>query len=173
VTEVNTKQILTIILAGLLVALMISGAPVKAEDETDVDAEVEVLPAGGANYAAKVIGLRSTILPRLALGEPDGWSAFVFRNGWILLELESSVSDVGTISIWAANRGWHFSNMRIYVSADGKKWKPVGNEKVESADFLKYDFTGSFGSVKYIRVYRNGWPWSWLRLDAVGAKGGE
>jgi hypothetical protein len=169
---VNTKQILTTIFVGLLVVLLISGAPVKAEDGTDVDVEVEVLPAGGTNYAAKVVGSRSILLPRLALGEPDGWSAFVFRNGWILLELKSSVSDVETISVWAANRGWHSSNMRIYVSADGKKWKPAGNEKVKSADFLKYDFTGSFGDVKYIKVDRSGGPWSWLRLDAVGAKEG-
>ncbi len=169
----NIKKLITAMLAGLLVVLLVSGAPVKADDETDVDAEVEVLPGGGISYGANVVEFRSVLFPRWALGEPDGWGAFIFRNGWVSIELENNVPDASLISIWAANIGWWPSNIKIYVSADGKRWKHIGNEKVTSANLLRYDFTGSFGDVKYIKVVRNGWPWSWLRLDAVGAEGGD
>jgi hypothetical protein len=168
----NLKKI-TVILAGLLVLLLISGVPVKADDETGVEAGVEVLPGGGISYGARLSGLQGAMFPRWALGEPDGWGAFIFRNGWVSIELEYSVTSADTISIWAANRGWWPSNLKIYVSANGKQWKQVANEKVTSSAFRRYDFTGSFGSVKYIKVCRNGWPWSWLCLDAVGAKGGD
>jgi hypothetical protein len=171
--EVNFKKLITAVLAGLLVVLLISGAPVKAEDETDVDAEVEVLPGEGISFGTEVFGFRSVLFARWALGEPDRWGASIFRNGWLSIELENNVSDADTISIWAANRGWWPSHMKIYVSADGRKWEQVGNEKVTSAGFQRYDFTGNFGGVKYVRVNRNGWPWSWLCLDAVGAKGGD
>jgi hypothetical protein len=170
---VNVKKLITAILAGLLLVLLVSGAPVKAEDETDVDAEVEVLPGEGISYGSEVVGLRSVLLARWALGEPDGWGAFIFRNGWLSIELEDNVSDADMISVWASNRGWWPSRMKIYVSANGKKWKQVGNEKVTPPGFHRYDFTGSFGDVKYIRINRSGWPWSWLLLDAVGVKGGD
>jgi hypothetical protein len=170
---VNFKKLVTVILAGLLVVLLVSGVPVKAEDETDVDAEVEVLPGEDISYGTEVVGLRSVLFARWALGELDGWGASIFRNGWLSIELENNVSDASTISIWAANRGWWPSHMKVYVSANGRKWKQVGNEKVTSSGFHRYDFAGSFGYVKYIRINRNGWPWSWLLLDAVGAKGGD
>jgi hypothetical protein len=170
---VNVKKFVTVILAGLLVVLLISGAPVRAEDETDVDAEVEVLPAGGTIYGARIVGLRSVLFPRWALGEPDGWGASIFRNGWLSIELEDNVPNTDAIIIWAANRGWWPSRMKVYVSADGRRWKQVGNEKVTSAGFQRFDFTGSFGGVKYIKVCRSGWPWSWIPIDAVGAEGGD
>jgi hypothetical protein len=173
VIGVSRRKMVAAGLVGLMVFLMLPGWPVMAADETDVEAEVEVLPGGGISYGARVTGFRHTLFPRLALGEPDNWRAFIFRNGWISIRLKDDVNDASMVSIWAANRGWHYSNIRVYVSADGKKWKRVGNEKVTSADFLRYDFTGSFGNVRYVRVNRSGWPWSFLQLDAVGAKGGD
>jgi hypothetical protein len=169
----NKIKKITVILAGLLVLLLMSGGLVKADDETDVGAGVEVLPGGGISYGARVTGVWNVLLAGWALGEPDGRSAFVFRNGWVSIELEGNVASADTVSIWAANSGWWPSLLKIYVSANGKQWKQVGNQKVTSSAFRRYDFTGSFGSVKYIKVCRNGWPWSWLCLDAVGAKGGD
>lgn len=169
----TNKRIITILLIEAVLLLALPITPVNADDEASTDAEVEVVPAGGMSYGAKVVDSHSTLLPVQALGEPDSQGAVILLNGWISLELKDNVSNTTTISVWAANGGWQSSNMKVYVSADGKKWKQAGREKVESGDFQRYDFTGSFGNVKYIKVERSGGLLSWLRLDAVGAKGGD
>ncbi len=169
---VNFKKSLTTVLFGLLVLLLLYGTPAIADDETTTEGVVEVLPGEAGSYGASVIESQRTLFPSSALGEPDGRGAFIFWNGWISMELEGSVLNAHTISIWAANRGWWPSNMKIYVSADGSEWMQVG-EKVVSAGFLRYDFSGSFGDVRYIKVSRSGGRWSFLRLDAVCAKGGD
>lgn len=168
----NFKKNLAVVLAVWL-ALLLPAAPVMAGDETSVEAGVQVLPGETLSYGASLAGFRSTMLPAWALGEPDGRGAFIFFNGWISLKLEDSVASAAKLSVWAANRGWWSSVIKISVSSDGRKWKPAGEAKVVSADFLRYDFTGSFGDVSYIMVERSQGPWSWLLLDAVGAKGGD
>lgn len=185
----NFRKGLITVLAGLAVFLLFSGMPATANDESTTDAKVEVLPGEAGSYGASVIESKHTLFPSSALEEPDGWGAFIFWNGYISIRLEGSVPNATTISIWASSPGgrsagmnsadtnsagsWS-SNMKIYVSADGRKWKQVGSEKVASADFLRYDFSGSFGDVKYIKVSRSGGRWlSFLRLDAVYAKGGD
>jgi hypothetical protein len=87
--------------------------------------------------------------------------------------VKNNVINASTISVWADNLGWQTSNMMVFISADGRKWKQVGHEKVKKDSFQKYDFTVAFGDVKYIKVSRSGGPFSWLRIDAVGAKGGD
>ena len=170
---VNFKKSLTTVLVGLLVVLMIPCLPVIAADETTTEGEIEVLPGEAGSYGASVIESQHTLFPSSALGEPDGRGAFILWKGWISMELEGSVLNAHTISIWAANSGWGASHMNIYVSADGSTWTQVDKEKVVSADFLRYDFSGSFGDVRYIKVSRSGGRWSFLRLDAVCAKGGD
>ena len=169
----NFRKSLTTVLVGLLVLLLLCGTPAIADDETTTEAEVEVLPGEAGSYGISVIESQRTLFPSSALGEPDGWGAFIFWNGWVSMELEGSVLNAHTISIWAANSGWWPSNMKIYVSADGSEWTRVGGEKVVSAGFLRYDFSGSFGDVRYIKVSRSGRRWSFLRLDAVCTKGGD
>jgi len=170
---VNFRKSLTTVLIGLLVLLLVSGMPVMADDESSTDAQVEVLPGEAGSYGISVIESRRTLFPSSALGEPDGRGAFILWKGWISMELEDSVLNAHTISIWAANSGCGASHMNIYVSADGSTWTQVDKEKVVSADFLRYDFSGSFGDVRYIKVSRSGRRWSFLRLDAVCAKGGD
>lgn len=170
---VNFKKSLTTVLVGLLVLLLVSGMPVTADDGTSTEGKVEVLPGEAGSYGASVIESENTLFPSWALGNPDGRGAFILWKGWISMELEGSVPNATTISIWAANSGWGASHMNIYVSADGSTWTQVDKEKVVSADFLRYDFSGSFGDVRYIKVSRSGGRWSFLRLDAVCAKGGD
>ncbi len=159
---------------GLMVMLLVPGVPLAAaDDDTSVVAEVEVVAEGTISYGASVVKSKSALLPILALGEPDGWGAFVFGNGQIIVELEDEVVDAGTVSVWMANNGWGFSNVTIYASPDGKNWTAAGQEIVVPRDFVRYDFNGSFGDVKYIHVDRKGGRLSWLLLDAVGAKGGD
>lgn len=166
-------RIITSLLTGALLSLLLPAIPVSAGDESSVDAEVEVLPEGGMSYGASVQGFHRTLFARWALGGPDDRGALILMNGWVSIKLENTVSDAGIVSVWVANHGWHNSQMRVYVSADGRKWKQAGNEKVTTADFQRYDFTGSFGEVRYIKVSRSGGRWSFLSLDAAGAKGGD
>ncbi len=172
--ELNYKKGLTIVFTGLLVLLLVSGIPVWADDESTTDAQVEVLPEETGSYGAWVIKSQLTLFPSSALGKPDAQGAIILWNGWISIKLEDKELDVHKISIWADNNGWWNSlvGMKIYVSADGSKWTKVG-EKYISGSFLRYDFTGSFGNVRYIKVSRASWQWSILRLDAVYAEGGD
>jgi hypothetical protein len=172
-TGVSINKLLTTVLTRLVIVMTLTGGPVMADDETSTEAGVQVLPAEAISYGARVTGSHSALWPIWALGKPDGRGAFILMNGWISLELKKSVLNSNTISILAADMGWQHSNIKIYVSADGRKWKLAGNQKVKSREFQRYDFNGSFGNVKYIKVSRSGGPWSWLRLDAVGAKGGD
>jgi hypothetical protein len=170
---VSISKLLTVVLAGLVIVIALSGGLVMADDVTSTVAGVQVLPGENITFGARVIGINSVLLPGRALGEPDGRGAIILLNGWISLELKKNVLLTNTIIIWVANIGWQSSNMKVYVSTDGKKWKLVDDKKVTSANFKRYDFISNFGNVKYIKVSRSGGPWSWLLLDAVGAKGGD
>ena len=170
----NCKKSLTSVFIGLLVLLLFSGIPVWADDESTTDAQVEVLPEETGSYGASVLGSKLTLFPSSALGRPDDGGALIFWKGWISIKLEDTEVDAHKVSVWADNSGyWNFfMNISVYVSADGVKWKKIGEKNVYG-DFLRYDFIGSFGNVRYIKVSRNGGPWSILRLDAVYAEGGD
>ena len=169
----NWRNIVIGIITVLMVISPVFGIPVIADDETSVEAEVEVLPVSNISYGVKVIESPNTFFPYWSLGEPDDWGSLIFRNGWLSIELEDTIRDTETISIWAANSGWQSSKIRIYVSSDGHKWKPVGVERVAAHEFTKYEFPGSFGEVRYIRINRSGSHWSFIFLDSVCAKGGD
>ena len=50
----------------------------------------------------------------------------------------------------------------------------IGDGEGKSKNYERYDFSGAFGDVKYIRIERNLlWSWSIMLLDAVYAKGGD
>jgi hypothetical protein len=172
-TGLNYRRIFIMVGAILLAALLVGDVPITADDETSTDASAEVLPAGGISYGYRVTGFRNVLFPNWTLGEPDDRGAFLFWRGWLSVELEDTIANADMISIWAANSGWWSTNIKIYVSADGSKWKRIGIEKVKSARFLKYDINGNFGDVCYIKMERSGGRWSLLRIDAVGAKGGD
>jgi len=170
---VKLRNGLAVALAGMLVALSLPVAPVMAGDETATEAEVEVLPGADLSYGARVVKSRFTLLSRRALGEPDGRGASILWKGWVVIKLESRIPDANKISIWAGRLGWSSVSMKIYASADGRRWRKVGSARVRSTHFQRYDFSGRFGEVRYIKVVWSGGRWSWLRLDAVGAEGGD
>lgn len=144
-----------------------------ASDESSVDAGVTVVSPANESYGDRVIDADETLLSWLALDEPDYLCAAVFRNGGMKMELEAVVSNADTVSIWAADVGlWH-SNVKVYVSENGKRWQKIASLKVKSTENQRYDIYGSFGNVRYIKVERNGTPLSFLMLDAVRAKGGD
>jgi hypothetical protein len=160
------------VLVPVAMGAISSGSPLLASDESSTAARVDVLPGEGCNYGNRVINGRTALFPFWALGKPDGRGAFILLNGWISIQLEKTVPAANAISIWAADRGWGSANVRIYISADGKKWKQVEHQRVTVADYTRYDFSGDYGTVKYIRVNHSG-RWSYLLLDAVCAKGGD
>ncbi len=171
-SKTGYRNIAVILLAGLS-ALLLPATPVLAEDdETSVTAQVEVVETEDMSYGDRVANSWNTWWPAWALGKPDGWGAMVLFNGWVSTKIKDEVIGADTVVVRAANRGWWPSNLKVWVSADGRRWKPAGNTRVIGGDYQNYEFTGSFGNVKYIKIERNGGPWTWLSLDAAGVKGG-
>ncbi len=156
-----------------IVAITQPALPAYASDDS-IDATVTVTSTTGESYGATVIASRYTWLTWQALGEPDNRGAWIFRRGWATFELESTVTDGQDISIWAAKIGWKSPHFKVYASSDGSNWTYVGNGKCKSQGFTRFDFNGSYGDVRYIKVERNqAWAWSTMGLDAVWAKGGD
>lgn len=144
-----------------------------ASDESSVNADVTVVSPANESYGDRVVDADETLLSWLALEEPDYLCAAIFRNGGMEIELEAEVPDAETVSIWAADVGlWH-SNVKVYVSENGRRWQKIASLKVKSTENQRYDIYGSFGDVRYIKVERSGTPLSFLMLDAVRAKGGD
>ncbi len=160
---------LSVLLTGVILASLFSCPPALAE-EASTDAEVQVLPEENYSYGFRVADASNVVLPHKALHAPDSESASVFLNGWMEIKIKDKVVKPEKISIWAAKIGWQRANVKVYVSDDGRKWKQAGQITVSNPQLMKYDFSGSFGNVNYIKVVRSGGMFSWLLLDAVGAK---
>jgi hypothetical protein len=163
-----------IMLAVLLVMALIPAENMTAaDDETSVVGEVYVSEPDAYTYGKSVVKSRSTLFAERALGEPDDESAYILFRGMVEIELEDSVAGADTVSIWAANGGFRDADVKVSVSSNGKKWTHAGTVTVNSDTVTRYDINGSFDNVKYIKVDKKGWIFSWLALDAVGVKGGD
>ncbi|MEJ2740820.1 MAG: hypothetical protein P8105_13525, partial [Dehalococcoidia bacterium] len=108
-----------------------------------------------------------------ALHKPDNYPAYIFHKGWISIRLEDKVKDANTVSIWAGDGGRPYSRIKVYVSKNGRHWTQINNIKVTRWGIAEYNTTGNFGDVRYIKIEHKGGRWSYIRLDAVCAKGGE
>jgi hypothetical protein len=171
---VKVKAIVIFLLAIILVGLPLSAGQLYAEDdETSMDAQVEVLPSVICSYGASVIGVKYTLMPFWALREPDYRTAYIFWRGEVSIKLKNTVKNTETISVWAAGGGRPAARMKVYVSKDGRRWKQVNNVKINRSHITAYDTTGNFGDVGYIRIEHQGGRWTYLRLDSVCAKGGD
>ena len=143
-------------------------------DETSVDAEVTVTSNVNQSYGDSVFASSRVLLAERALGEPDNLGSYMFMQGWKSLELEGTVADCSNVSIWLSKRGWQSSRFKVYISSDGSNWAYIGGGTCKSSGYIRYDFNGVFGGVKYIKVERDqNWSWSMILLDAVWAKGGD
>ena len=176
--SLNRKGKMLALMASLFLvcSLLVAGQyymPAFAE-ENDVDAEVTVTSPSGESYGVDVTKSYRVLLPWWSLGVPDNSGAWILYHGWIIVELESEVHDCNQISIWAANLAWWSPLFKVYTSMDGISWHYIGNDECRSNKFARYDFTGSFENVKYIKITRTGsGKWSPVLLDAVYAKGGD
>ena len=170
------KKLILIISMSLVCIFLITGqpaVPVSAE-EGDVEAEVTVNAPVKESYGASIADSSRVVLLRRALEEPDGHGALMLRRGWVSIELDGVVKDGQVISVWLAKRGWRSPRFSVYASSDGNNWMYIGDGEFTSKDYERYDFSGAFGDVKYIRIERNLlWSWSIMLLDAVYAKGGD
>jgi hypothetical protein len=170
---VKAKDLITVLLAGLLLVLTLPAGQVYAEDESSMEAQVEVVSGAECSYGDTVTGMWNTLFAFRALHEPDHYPAYIFHKGWISIRLEDTVKDADTVSIWAGSSGRPDSRIRVYVSKNGRHWTQVNDIKVTHPGIAGYDTTGNFGDVRYIKVEHKGGRWSYIRLDAVCAKGGE
>ena len=159
------------VIVGVMIGLGIRAGLAFADDESSVEATVEVNGGAGEVYGDRVMSSRQVLLPRLALKEPDNRSAFMLGKAWEIIKLEETVNDAGLISIWAAANGLGASHLKVYVSKNGSRWTKADKFKVRSASFRRYDISGSFGKVRYIKIERSGSALALIRLDAVAAKG--
>ena len=136
--------------------------------EESLTATATVTSPSAESYGASVAASSQVFLPWHALGKPDGWGAWMLRRGWVDIELEDVVTDCNEVSIWARRAGWGFPRFDVYVSADGSSWIDVGSGSCTSKGYTRYDFSGDFGDVEYVKVRRNGsGRWSMMMLDAV------
>ncbi|MBE9513771.1 MAG: hypothetical protein KAX25_05175 [Dehalococcoidia bacterium] len=173
---VNKKALaVASILSLCLVSILAPDAVVVCGDgELPLDATVAVVEPGMGSYGESVVGSHRVVLPQHALDEPDSRGAWVFRRGWISLELEDVVTDCNRVGLWVRKIGWGFPAFRVYVSADGAVWTHVGSGTCRSRSYMQYDFNAAFGDVEYVKVERRGsGRWVALLLDAVWAKGGD
>jgi hypothetical protein len=153
--------------------ISITSTPVTAEEESSTGAEVNVLDDSSEIYGARVKDYNNVIFPRRALGKPDHFSAWLYRNGWIEIQLKETVTDCTTVNIWAGYIGWKNARIKVYTSSNGKQWKPAGNIKLNESAISRYTFNGDYGYVRYIKVKLTGSRWTLGMLDALSAKGGD
>jgi len=169
----NSLDIISILLLGVILVVGQHAVPIYAADEP-IDVTVTVTSTSPESYGKNVLASSRVFLSRWALGEPDSRGAWMLWRGWVSIELEDVITDCGDISIWTAKRGWKSSVFKVYASVDGSNWKHIGGGKCTTRSYTRYDFSGAFGDVKYIKVQRNAsGRWSTILLDAVRAKGGD
>ena len=125
------------------------------------------------SYGASVAGSFGVSSSDATLGEPDGSGAAMSRGSWLSIKLEDTITDCSDISIWVARGGRKSSRFKVYTSADGSTWKRIGGGKCTSGSYTRYDFSGAFGDVMYIKVSYDGSRSAKMLLDAVLAKGGD
>jgi hypothetical protein len=173
----KTSRLALILILFLLVSfaaeVFLPCGLISAEDESSTDANVTVVEGGEESYGARVTAFNDVLLPRLALGKPDRFGAFIYRDGWMEIKLEKTIADCTAVSFWAANIGWQKSQFTVYISDNDKKWEKAGTINVNRTVIDRYNLAGNFGNVSYLKLNRNGSKWSIGIIDAVCAKGGD
>ena len=108
-----------------------------------------------------------------ALDAPDNIGAFMYRNSEIAIELDDTIQECEKVSVWVRRFAFIPSSFDVAVSSDGENWTTVGSETCYSFRWTRYDFTGDWGNVKYIRIIKPGEPRrpKLMGLDAVYAVG--
>ncbi|MFC1945870.1 hypothetical protein ACFLW1_01580 [Chloroflexota bacterium] len=166
-----------VLLAVVLTSLMpLHGMPANGVLASEGSMEAGVTVTGGADesYGGSVISSQNVLFSQRTLGEPDGWGAYLFREASLVVEMENVVADCEQFSVWAARRSFWSPRFDVYVSADGASWNNIGSGKCKSVRYTRFDFTGSFGEVRYVWINLSEQPrrFNMFALDAVWAKGG-
>ena len=159
---------LVFVAAALLVfcpAQMTMG-PVAA-DESGINADVTVV-TNGCSYGGSILSSSRVLFASRAVGEPDGRGAWLLRKGEIVIELEQPVSDISSVSVWAARLG-HGAAARLYVyaSPDGEHWTYLGHLKLKSAGYTEHRLAGDLGEAAYLKLRSGSSRWSIVLVDAV------
>ena len=158
---------LVFVAAALLVfcpARMTRG-PVAA-DESGMDVAVTVV-TDGCSYGSSIVSSSRVLLAWRAIGEPDGRGAWLLRRGEIVIELEQPVSDLSSVSVWAARLGHGAARLYVYASPDGEHWTYLGRLKLKSAEYAEHRLDGDLGEAAYLKLRSGSSRWSIVRVDAV------
>jgi hypothetical protein len=162
------------LLAGIITGVLVGTVPVVAEgDESSVNAGVNVVDGSEAVFGGNIGAYHNVLFPRRALGEPDRFTAWLYNNGWINIELAETVPACTSVSIWAGHFGWSTVYFWVYTSPDGNIWRQAGNIRTNGPGIKLYELSGDYGNIRYIRVRLVGSRWALSMLDAVSAKGGD
>lgn len=141
--------------------------------EVPLPVAVTVVSPTDESYGASVYAADRCGNPSSALGKPDGRGAALWSGGSVTIELERTISDCETVSIWAAKGGLGSGKFRVYVSEDAGKWTELGG-RTATPRYKTYDFGRiQKDEVRYIRVEHNGSWFAVVLLDAALAKGGD
>ena len=107
------------------------------------------------------------------LDEPNNRGAYMYRDSEIAIELEDTIPECEKVSVWVRRFAFIPPSFDVAVSSDGENWTTIGSETCYSFRWTRYDFTGDWGNVKYIRIIKLGEPRrpKLMGLDAVYAEG--
>ena len=173
----NRIRRITLMILGVAFLLFITWGNVQAAraDDTSVGASVTITGEAAESYGGSVVTAESVLFPHHTLGEPDNRGAYLYREASLVIELENPVSSCDTLSVWAARRSFWSPEFTVYISADYASWQEVGTVKCSSVRYTRFDFTGSYGEVRYVWIDVSKQPrrFNMFAIDAVWAKGGE
>lgn len=153
-----------------LLPVILPPVPVQGV-EVPLTAAVTVVSPSEDSFGAGVHSAHRSQDADGVLGEPEGEDAVLWPGGQITVELERTVAEGGSVSVWAAQAGWGSSGFVVYVSEDARGWKRVGSASCGS-EYVEHHFGGDYGTVRFVRVARTGGWFALVLLDAVSARRG-
>ena len=124
-------------------------------------------------YGERVHSKNNVIGAWRALDKPDRRGATMRRNANIAIEMEETIPNCTTVSVWARKVALRNPGFDVYVSSDGTSWTEIGSATCNKWRWQRFDFTGDWEDVKYIEIRKPGSRWrpKLMGLDAVYAEG--
>lgn len=145
-----------------------SNASVKvSSNEILLTASVTVKAPMTESYASMVVKSSKVTNPGNAAGAPDLTMATMRFAGSMELELDANVPVCSTVSLWVSADSLPHT-LEVYTSQNGKKWIYAGACSLTQTAYSRYDISGQFGDVRYVKVaWKNGNHIGQINQDAL------
>ena len=152
-----------LLFAPIFLAYSVASVSISSNDgvevypnEVSLTASVTVKASTIESYASKIVRSSKVTDPGNAIGAPDLAMATMRFAGSIELELNASVPACSTVSLWVSANSLPLT-LEIYISQNGKKWIYAGACSLTQTAYSRYDISGRFGDVRYVKVaWKNG-----------------